>query len=49
MNVRAIRPEDAETIAAVFRADEDALRGRPSHLGADDIRAYWATHEKAIA
>lgn len=49
MNVRAIRPEDAETTAAVFRADEDALRGRPSHLGADDIRAYWATYEKAIA
>jgi len=42
VNVRAIRPEDAETIAAVFRADEDALRGRPSHLGTDDIRAYWA-------
>jgi mycothiol synthase len=41
VNVRAIRPEDAETIAAVFRADESALRGRPSHLGADDIRAFW--------
>jgi len=41
VNVRAIRPEDAERIAAVFRADESALRGRPSHLGADDIRAFW--------
>jgi mycothiol synthase len=41
VNVRAIRPEDAERIAAVFRVDESALRGRPSRLGADDIRAFW--------
>jgi mycothiol synthase len=42
VNVRAIDPEDAERVASVFRADEEALRGRPSHLDAGDVRAYWA-------
>ena len=41
MNVRPVVPGDAEAIAAVVRADEEALRGRPSHIEASEIESWW--------
>jgi GNAT superfamily N-acetyltransferase len=41
MNVRPISPEDAPAVAALARADEEVLRGRPSHLVADEVAAWW--------
>lgn len=41
MNVRPIVPEDAEAIAALARADEEALRGRPSHIEASEVQGWW--------
>jgi mycothiol synthase len=42
VNVRPIAPEDAETIAALARADEEALRGRPSHVEASEVEGWWS-------
>ena len=42
MNVRPIVKEDAEAIAAVARADEEALRGRSSHIEASEVASWWA-------
>jgi mycothiol synthase len=42
MNVRPISPEDASTVAVLARADEEALRGRPSHIVVDEVAAWWA-------
>lgn len=41
MNVRPLEPSDAETVAAIVHADEEALRGRPSHVDAPEIAAWW--------
>jgi mycothiol synthase len=41
MNVRPIVPKDAEAIAALARADEEALRGRPSHIEASEVSGWW--------
>ena len=41
MKVRPVRLEDAETVAAIIRADEETLRGRPSHVDAAEIAAWW--------
>ena len=41
MKVRALEPGDAETVAAIVRADEEALRGRPSHVDAAEVAAWW--------
>ncbi|HZR94778.1 MAG TPA: GNAT family N-acetyltransferase [Gaiellaceae bacterium] len=40
MNVRAITPDDLESIAALLREDEEALYGTPSPLAANDLREY---------
>lgn len=41
MNVRPIVPADAGAIAALARADEEALRGRPSHIEASEVSGWW--------
>jgi mycothiol synthase len=41
VNVRPIVPEDAAAVAAVARADEEALRGRPSHIEAAEVASWW--------
>jgi mycothiol synthase len=33
--------DDAAVIAALVRADDEALRGRPSHVGATEVLAWW--------
>ena len=45
MNVRAITDGDAEAVAALVRADEEALRGRPSHVDSATITAWWGRTE----
>ena len=41
MIVRPLAGEDAPLVAALARADEEALRGRPSHVGADEVASWW--------
>jgi GNAT superfamily N-acetyltransferase len=41
MNVRALVLEDAPSIAALARADDEALRGRPSHIEPAEVEAWW--------
>lgn len=41
MRVRPITRDDAATVAAIVRADEEALRGRASHVGAAEVAAWW--------
>ncbi len=42
MNVRPIDPDaDVDTVVAIVRADEEALRGRPSHVEGADVRMWW--------
>lgn len=45
MNVRPIDPAaDLDTLVAIVRADEEALRGRPSHVEPADVRMWlWRT------
>jgi ribosomal protein S18 acetylase RimI-like enzyme len=40
VNVRAVTDEDLGAVAAVAAADEEALNGRPSHIGADEVRDW---------
>lgn len=40
MNLRPLTREDADAVAAIASADEAALRGRPSHLGSQDVLKY---------
>ncbi|HEY6461828.1 MAG TPA: GNAT family N-acetyltransferase [Polyangiaceae bacterium] len=47
MNVRPITHEDAPVVAALARADEEALRGRPSHVAADAVAAWWGRTDLA--
>ena len=42
MNTRPLAISDAETVAAVVRADSEALTGRPSRLDANVVREWWA-------
>ena len=41
MNERPIVPPDAPLVAALARADEGALRGRPSHITAEEVASWW--------
>jgi mycothiol synthase len=42
MNVRPITDADIEAVAALAAEDETALQGRPSRLGANDVRGWLA-------
>jgi mycothiol synthase len=48
VNVRPIVREDAEAIAHIAAADEEALRGRPSHIGAPDVLDWLSRSELPI-
>jgi GNAT superfamily N-acetyltransferase len=41
VSVRPITLEDAPAVAALARADEEALRGQPSHVVADEVASWW--------
>lgn len=41
MNVRSLSPDDAPAVAALVRADDEALRGRPSHVDVTEVLAWW--------
>ena len=42
MNERPIDPvADVDVLVAMVRADEEALRGRPSHVEEADVRMWW--------
>jgi len=47
VNVRPITVDDAPAVAAIARADEEALRGRPSHLEAAEVAAWWERSDLA--
>jgi len=49
VNVRPIAHADAEAVAEIAAADEEALRGRPSHIRADDVRSWWTGADLAQA
>lgn len=40
MNVRPLTPDDLPTLAAFLAADEERLTGRPSRIGAADVREW---------
>jgi mycothiol synthase len=42
VNVRPITADDAAAVAALAAADEEALRGYPSRLEANDLLAWWS-------
>jgi len=42
VNVRPLTRDDAETVAAIVRADEEALRGRVSRIGVPDVYDWWS-------
>jgi mycothiol synthase len=41
VNVRPLTPDDAPALAALVRADDEALRGRPSHVDVTEVLAWW--------
>jgi mycothiol synthase len=41
VKVRPLEPDDAGPVAAIVRADEEALRGRPSHVDAAEVASWW--------
>jgi len=46
---RAATREDAVAVAALVAADEAALTGRPSHLTANDVLAWWSRCDLATS
>jgi mycothiol synthase len=42
MTIRPIVPDDAVAIARLIRADEEALRGKRSHVAVEDVRMWWS-------
>ncbi len=47
MNVRPLTPADADAIAGLVRADEEALRGKQSHVAVEDVRMWWSRTDLA--
>lgn len=41
MNIRALTLDDAPAVAAMAVADEEALRGQPSHVTPEDVLSWW--------
>jgi len=41
VKIRPLTPDDAVAIAALARADDEAFRGRPSHVDATEVLAWW--------
>lgn len=42
MNARPLTLADASAIAVLVRADDEALRGRPSHVDVTEVLAWWS-------
>ena len=40
MNIRPLTSDDLERVAAMLKADEELLLGRPSQIGANDVREW---------
>jgi mycothiol synthase len=47
VKVRPLTSEDAPAIAALVRADDEAFRGRPSHVDATEVLAWWGRADLA--
>ncbi len=47
MNVRPIVESDADAIASIVVEDSEALTGRPSRLGPNDVRDWWSRADLA--
>ena len=47
MNVRPIVASDADAVASIVVEDSEALSGRPSRLGPNDVRDWWSRADLA--
>jgi mycothiol synthase len=47
VNERPLQREDAETVAALVRAEEEAIRHRPSHVERRDVEMWWSRADLA--
>jgi len=47
VNERRITEEDVEALLALIRADEEAIRGLPSHVEEADLRMWWTRTDLA--
>ena len=47
MNVRPIVESDADAVASIVVQDSEALTGRPSRLGPNDVRDWWSRADLA--
>jgi len=47
MNARPVTQEDFERIAAMLKADEERLLGRPSQIGPNDLREWFSRTDLA--
>ena len=47
MNERPLTVADAPAMAALLKADEEALRGRPSRVQPNDVEAWWVRADLA--
>ena len=47
MNVRPIVASDADAVASIVVEDSEALTGRPSRLGPNDVRDWWSRADLA--
>ena len=47
MNERPLRHEDAEAVAAVVRAEQEAVCHRPSHIERRDVEMWWSRADLA--
>jgi GNAT superfamily N-acetyltransferase len=47
VNVRPIVESDADVVASIVVQDSEALTGRPSRLGSNDVRDWWSRADLA--
>jgi mycothiol synthase len=42
VKARPLTPGDAAAVTALVRADEEAIRGKPSHIEQDEVETWWS-------